>query len=51
MTIRVAQSGTGIVGGAAVRAIAEHPLLEIVACLAWGEEKLPLVVAAHAVRR
>ena len=40
MTIRVAQWGTGIVGGAAVRAIAEHTELELVACLAWGKQKL-----------
>jgi hypothetical protein len=40
MTIRVAQWGTGIVGGAAVRAMAEHPELELVACFAWGKEKL-----------
>jgi hypothetical protein len=40
MPIRVAQWGTGIVGGAAVRAIAEHPELELVACFAWGKEKV-----------
>ena len=40
MAIRVAQWGTGIVGGAAVRSIAEHPELELVACHAWGRDKL-----------
>jgi hypothetical protein len=40
MPIRVAQWGTGIVGSAAVRAIAEHPELELVACYAWSEDKV-----------
>jgi hypothetical protein len=40
MPIRVAQWGTGIVGGAAVRAIAEHPELELVACFAWSKDKV-----------
>ncbi len=40
MPIRVAQWSTGIVGGAALRAIAEHPELELVACFAWGKEKV-----------
>ena len=40
MTYRVAQWGTGIVGSAAVRAIAEHPELELVACMAWGRQKV-----------
>ncbi len=40
MGIRVAQWSTGIVGAAALRAIAEHPELELVACFAWGAEKV-----------
>ncbi|HXZ86842.1 MAG TPA: dihydrodipicolinate reductase [Myxococcota bacterium] len=40
MPIRVAQWSTGIVGSAAVRAIAEHPELELVACFAWGRDKV-----------
>jgi hypothetical protein len=40
MKIRVAQWGTGIVGAAAVRAIAEHPELELVACFAWSKDKV-----------
>jgi hypothetical protein len=40
MPIRVAQWGTGIVGSAAVRAIAEHPELELVGCFAWSKDKV-----------
>lgn len=40
MAIRVGQWGTGIVGSSAVRAIAEHPELELVACMAWGKDKV-----------
>lgn len=39
MTLRVVQWNTGIVGSAAVRAIAEHPALELVGCHAWSPEK------------
>ncbi len=39
MTLRIVQWNTGIVGRAAVRAIAAHPGLELVGCHAWSPEK------------
>ena len=38
--IRVVQWTTGIVGRAAVRAIAAHPGMELVGCFAWSEDKV-----------
>jgi len=40
LTLRVVQWNTGIVGAAGVRAIAEHPRLELVGCYAWSDEKV-----------
>ena len=40
MSLRVVQWNTGIVGTAGVRAIAEHPRLELVGCYAWSEDKV-----------
>ena len=40
MALRVVQWNTGIVGAAGVRAIAEHPRLELVGCYAWSDDKV-----------
>jgi hypothetical protein len=40
MKLRIGQWGTGVVGAAAVRKLAEHPQFEIVGCFAHGESKL-----------
>ena len=39
MALRIVVWSTGIVGSAGVRAIAEHPKLELVGCFAWSEDK------------
>jgi len=40
VSLRVVQWNTGIVGTAGVRAIAEHPRLELVGCYAWSDDKV-----------
>jgi hypothetical protein len=39
MVLRVVQWTTGLVGRSAVKAVLEHPDLELVGCYAWSEEK------------
>ena len=40
MTIRVVQWTTGLVGRSAVRAVLDHPELELVGCYAWSPDKV-----------
>jgi len=40
MTIRIVQWTTGLVGRSAVKAVLEHPELELVGCWAWSADKV-----------